>query len=293
MLLKVGDSGPEVLKLKKRMSELGYTKVKDGKETLTISLEDPEYSDTLGKIVENMKAKLLDAISIDWVKSYFKDCPDEWLQINPDCNPAFWNLLENYEKYSEFYKATIKPDDFIPDADENGNDTLIQKVIKKVIELFLGEVGVRETGTSNTGTRVNEYQFVGSCGEVKNGGSPWCSYFVKWLIKKALLFFNIKNFMQCGGYTPYDRQWGIENYIAVKVSSIDDIDKGDQFLIYGSSRGDAIHTGIVVGKKNGKVITGEGNTNSAGSADGGGVEQRLRNVSGIWYVIKWWKLIPQ
>jgi len=286
--LKYGDTGDDVRALQLRLIEIGFGKclVKGQVKTLTGT---GNFFEITRECLESFQAKVLDAVLIagDFVPAEIKEKYP--FSIDGIMNYSDWYILINYNFLIAWYKIHIKPDDLVPDPEPE--QTTVSKIIKKLLEIATGEVGVREKGTSNTGVRVNEYQNVGSCGQVKYGGNPWCSYYVKWLIRAVLKLFNIKDFLECGGYTPYDRQWGIKNGIAVKVKSIDDIDAGDIFLIYGSGRGDAVHTGLVKGKKNGRVITNEGNTNSAGSSDGGGVEDRLRPVSQIWYVIKWWKLL--
>ena|SRR3990167_2296227 len=287
--LKNGDEGPEVLSLQNRLIELGYNRVRLKDGSIGRIVPEGYFGDVTEACLENFQAKVQDVVAgvfvPDWIREQYP------FSIDGIMNYSDWYLLEYYEKLAAFYKVAIKPDELIPDEEPEKKESLTQTVIRKLIEYAVAEVGVREKGTTNTGVRVNEYQLVGSCGEVKKGGSPWCSYYVKFIIRAVLKFFMIEDFMQCGGYTPSDRQWGIKKGIAVKVESLDDIEAGDIFLIYGSARGDAVHTGFVKGKKNGRVITNEGNTNSAGSADGGGVENRLRSWQGLWYVLKWWKLI--
>jgi hypothetical protein len=281
--IKYGDDSPAVREYQERLIELGYDKCLVGGKVKTLTA-DGKYGDITCAVTENLLAKLVDVISVEWVKQKFPAAEDWWFEINGKLvTPALGAFLERVEELSAWYKQKL-PEITVEVPKEETGEPLWKKLGRMVVELAKGEVGVKEKGTTNTGKRVNEYQDIGSCGEVKNGGSPWCSYYVKWLFRTILKLLGMKDLFECGGYTPYDRQWGIKKGIAVKYPDWDDMVFPFIFFIYGASRGDVVHTGIGIARSGNNIVTNEGNTNAAGSSNGGEVANRLRDKSQMYYI---------
>lgn len=281
--IQYGDKSNAVKEYQERLIELGYNKcyLKDGK--IHTLYADGVYGDITAGVTENLLAKLVDTISIAWIKQKFPSAKDEWFEINgKKVSPALGAYLAHAEELSKWYQKELPKYEI---KIEEKPESTYESFIKWTLKTAQGEIGVREKGTTNTGKRVNEYQLVGSCGQFKNGGFAWCDFWAKWVYRQVIEMLKLKDYLPCNGYTPNTRVFGQENNIATHKPQLNELIFGSQFLIYGSSRGDAIHTGIIAGIKNGQVITIEGNTNASGSADGGGVEQRLRPLSQIWYQI--------
>ena len=283
--IKYGDESQAVLDYQNRLIELGYDKYYDSKDKKTYTLIPSNYyGDGCRAITENLLAKLVDSISIEWVMSKFPDAKPQWFEINGNfVTPALGAYLEHAEELSKWYNQELpKYEIEIP---ENPQSKL-EQFVNAILKFAKGEIGVREKGSTNTGVRVNEYQLIGSCGQVKHGGCAWCDFWCKFIYRYgAIIPLKLKDLLPCDGYTPNTKLFGLKNNIAIKNPKLSELILSSQFLIYGSARGDAIHTGIIAGTKNGQVITIEGNTNASGSADGGGVEQRIRPLSQIWYQI--------
>jgi len=150
-------------------------------------------------------------------------------------------------------------------------------LVKKIIALAREEVGVREIGETNCGKRVNEYK--GATYLDNTQSWPWCAAFICWLFREA---------MKGGNYT-FKRPttasaWALENWaedqdlsIRIKKPHNGDIVAGD-IIIFTFS-----HIGLAISApdKNGMVQTIEGNTDDAGSREGGGVYLKERHISKI------------
>lgn len=150
------------------------------------------------------------------------------------------------------------------------------KLAPKIVKLALAEVGVEEAGGSNCGPRVNEYKAATNLPSKE--AWPWCAAFVDWVVREA---------MKGGTYT-FKRPttagaWDLENWSIKQDGSTQtkrnpgaDIKAGD-IVIFKFS-----HVGIAVkGAADGHVTTVEGNTDSSGSREGGGVFRKLRNLSQV------------
>tara|TARA_R110001632_G_scaffold224408_3_gene356788 strand:- start:1254 stop:1811 length:558 start_codon:yes stop_codon:yes gene_type:complete len=147
----------------------------------------------------------------------------------------------------------------------------------KVVALAKKEIGVEEENGSNCGVRVNQYKSATSLNSKKSW--PWCAAFVCWLYREG---------MEGGSYT-FSRPktagaWDFENWARKQDNSIitkkphkNDICAGD-IVIFTFS-----HIGLAISRpdEKGYVTTIEGNTDSSGSREGGGVFQKKRHVSKI------------
>lgn len=143
------------------------------------------------------------------------------------------------------------------------------------------EIGVTEVNGSNCGPRVNQYKAATWLPADKPW--PWCAAFVCWCVREAMRIGGV-------GETPKFKRprtagaWDLENWSLAQDASTDtkkphrnDIQAGD-IVIFKFS-----HVGIATGgiDKNGMVPTIEGNTDGAGSREGGAVLRKKRAASSI------------
>ena len=158
------------------------------------------------------------------------------------------------------------------------------KTLSELIkEIALGEVGVREIGTSNSGQRVKEYQ--ASTG-LKGTGWPWCAAFICWVVRQAMY---AQFTAGAKGHTFKRPQtaaaYGFDEWSLAQDDSTKTFRKhpGADYPIGIFSLRSTSHCGIATSapNKNGDFKTVEGNTNAAGSRDGGGVMVRVRNVRDV------------
>lgn len=155
------------------------------------------------------------------------------------------------------------------------------KLPPKLVELALAEVGVEEIDGSNCGPRVNEYK--GATNLPASEAWPWCAAFICWLVREAMRGTNVPE-------TATFRRprtagaWDFENWSRRQDDSTQtkkphngDIRPGD-IVIFTFP-----HIGLAIAKPDpdGYVLTVEGNTDKAGSREGGGVFRKARHQSKI------------
>ena len=144
----------------------------------------------------------------------------------------------------------------------------------RIVSVATAEIGVEEVNGTNTGIRVNEYKSATNLPPKE--AWPWCAAFVCWVVKQAM------------GDRPYTfsrpttagawdlERWSLEQNASTntKKSPGSDIKAGD-IVIFRFS-----HVGFAVADaEDGFVTTVEGNTDIAGSREGGGVFRKRRAVS--------------
>ena len=147
----------------------------------------------------------------------------------------------------------------------------------KLLQLASAEIGVAEINGSNCGPRVNEYKAATWLDPRQPW--PWCAAFICWLVREA---------MKGGSYTfPRPRTagaWDFENWCrSIDESAIlkspvkGDVKPGD-IVIFTFS-----HIGLAASEpdEDGLVTTIEGNTDGAGSREGGAVLRKKRALSKI------------
>ena len=154
------------------------------------------------------------------------------------------------------------------------------KLPPKIVELCHKEVGVEEIDGTNCGPRVNEYKATTWLPPTE--AWPWCAAFIDWVVMKAM--------EECGETYSFQRPktagaWDLENWSKkqddstnTKRSPGSDIKAGD-IVIFKFS-----HVGFAVAdadKETATVKTIEGNTDAAGSREGGGVYLKRRKLSQI------------
>lgn len=133
------------------------------------------------------------------------------------------------------------------------------------------EIGIREIPKdSNSGPRVREYQ---ASTWLEGTGWPWCAAFICWGLHQIDKRHRL----------PFDRPrtpsaWGFEAW--AKKEDLNLMKPRKQILA-----GDIVcftfsHIGLAIeDEKDGYVKTVEGNTNTSGSREGGGVYEQNRKVS--------------
>lgn len=297
-ILKLGDSGPEVNEIKLFLINHGYGKIymTDHNTGLVyigeLDSDNDEFTETLQECLNSFKAKTIDAatgIAIayeQWIQDQYA------IQVDGIFDYNTWLLMEYYDRLVAFYDKQIVPDP----VEEPLIESAIINPVSKCIEIEKSQLGIHEIGYSNTGIEVNEFQLIGSNGEVKKGGQPWCAYFQQWAWIRTCEALNLEYKNDYSGYTPYLVSWGKQKGICKGGHSggghIDrnELEIGDWVFIYSSTRDNACHIVMFIGfDKDGNMITLEGNTNSGGSRDGGSVCKRIRPLHQAWAAVSWKK----
>ena len=151
------------------------------------------------------------------------------------------------------------------------------KLADKLVSLARNEIGVEEVDGSNCGVRVDADKSATNL--PPHEAWPWCAAFVCWLVREAI--------RTDGPYT-FARPttagaWDFENWSKKQDNSThtlrtpgNDIKAGD-IVIFKFS-----HIGLCVrSAEAGRIRTVEGNTDAAGSREGGGVFERSRSLDSI------------
>jgi hypothetical protein len=154
------------------------------------------------------------------------------------------------------------------------------KLPEAIIKIATAELGVEEVNGSNSGKRVKEYQAATSLGGT---GWPWCAAYVCWVVKAAMEATSIKEtktFKRPTTASAYAfKLWSLaqDNSTSTKSPHRGDILPGD-IVIFTFS-----HIGFALSKPdvNGYIFTNEGNTDGAGSREGGAVLRKKRHISKI------------
>lgn len=151
----------------------------------------------------------------------------------------------------------------------------------KIVEIALKEVGVEEVDGTNCGPRVNQYKAATNLPPEEPW--PWCAAFVCWVVREAMKATGIKETATFKRPTTAGA-WNLENWSLKQDNSTQtrkphrgDIKPGD-IIVFTFS-----HVGFAVGEpdEEGYVSTLEGNTDTAGSREGGGVFRKRRKLSSI------------
>lgn len=154
------------------------------------------------------------------------------------------------------------------------------KLPSKLVEIACREIGVEEIDGTNCGPQVNEYKAATNLPPKESW--PWCAAFVAWVVKKAMEASEIaesatfKRPRTAGAFDfeNWSKAQGTETQ--TKRDPGDDVKAGD-IVIFKFS-----HIGIAVADAHGGTVeTCEGNTDSDGSREGGGVFRKTRKLSQI------------
>ena len=155
----------------------------------------------------------------------------------------------------------------------NGKD-----IPQKMVALAREEIGVSEVDGTNCGPRVDEYKAATWLDADK--GWPWCAAFICWLVREAIEGEDVK-FKRPRTAGAWDfENWAkqqVANGVDLRKPTNEDIKSGD-IVVFSFS-----HIGLAVKDidSSGYVTTIEGNTNGAGSREGGSVLEKNRHVSKI------------
>lgn len=150
-----------------------------------------------------------------------------------------------------------------------------------IVKLARKEVGVEEIDGTNKGPRVNEYKAATNL--PANESWPWCAGFVCWIVREAMKACGVEETAKFKRPKTAGA-WDMENWSRAQDETTwtkkphhDDIQAGD-IVVFTFS-----HIGFAVSSpdKDGYVETIEGNTDSAGSREGGGVFLKRRHKSKI------------
>ena len=153
-----------------------------------------------------------------------------------------------------------------------------KEIPQKMIVLAREEIGVSEVDGSNCGPRVDQYKAATWLDADK--GWPWCAAFLCWLLREASQDEDIAfKLPQTAGAWDFEN-WAkkeVSNGVDLRKPTNEDIKAGD-IVIFTFS-----HIALAVKDidSSGYVITIEGNTNGAGSREGGSVLEKKRHVSKI------------
>lgn len=157
----------------------------------------------------------------------------------------------------------------------------MSKLASQIVALASAEVGVEEVDGSNCGPRVNEYK--AATWLPADQPWPWCAAFVCWLVMKAMEETGItetatfKRPRTAGA-------WDFENWSLKQDQSTwtkkphgGDIQPGDIVVFTFSHIGVAVSSSL----PDGTIWAIEGNTDTEGSREGGGVYKKKRKLTQI------------
>lgn len=152
-----------------------------------------------------------------------------------------------------------------------------------IVKIASAEIGTEEVKGSNCGPRVNQYKAATNLDPKE--AWPWCAAFVCWVVREALKATGVKETATFKRPTTAGAL-DLENWSLRQDDSTQtrvpprkaDLLPGDIITFKFQTGG---HTGFAVSApdKNGDFYSVEGNTDQAGSREGGGVFRKRRNVS--------------
>lgn len=157
----------------------------------------------------------------------------------------------------------------------------MSKIPSAIVKVATAEIGVSEVNGSNCGPRVNEYKAATWLPADKPW--PWCAAFVCWVVREAAAQAGVP-FTKTFQRPRTAGAWDFENWSLAQDDSTNtkkphrnDIQSGD-IVVFKFS-----HIGFAVSApdKDGNVMTIEGNTDGAGSREGGSVLRKKRRVDQI------------
>ena len=158
----------------------------------------------------------------------------------------------------------------------------MKNLAQEIVRIATAEIGVEEDNGTNTGKRVNQYKAATNLPAYQSW--PWCAAFVCWVIREALHSAGAKA-MTYGFTRPVTAgAWDFERWSREQDETTwtlkphdGDIQAGD-IVIFTFS-----HIGIAISSpdKRGFIKAVEGNTDAAGSREGGGVFEKQRHLSKI------------
>ncbi len=151
-----------------------------------------------------------------------------------------------------------------------------------IVPIASAEVGVTEVNGSNCGPRVDVFKAATNL--PPREAWPWCAAFVDWVVQQAMergkaagATYTFKRPTTAGAWDLINWSLAQDDSTWTKRNPEMDIAAGD-IIIYNFS-----HCGIATGPPNsgGRFLTVEGNTDVAGSREGGGVFAKSRHISTV------------
>ena len=154
----------------------------------------------------------------------------------------------------------------------------------ELIKVATREIGVEEIDGTNTGKRVNEYKAATNLNPTESW--PCCAAFICWCVREALRITGIRETATFKSPTTAGaldlENWSRrqDNSTWTKAPPNGDIKAGDIITFKFKNGG---HTGIATSSpdSSGYISTVEGNTDVAGSREGGGVFAKKRHISQV------------
>lgn len=193
------------------------------------------------------------------------------LQADGHDGPATWQAIEKL--LVKIPAAPQVKESVIPNTTTSKSGNFVQKLLT----LARAEVGVEEINGTNCSARVNQYKAATTLDSTQSW--PWCAAFVCWLFKEAMsgTTYSFKRPTTAGAFDFENWAANQDKSIQTKKPHHGDIVAGD-IVIFTFS-----HIGLAISSpnSNGMVTTIEGNTDAAGSREGGGVYIKSRSVSKI------------
>lgn len=157
---------------------------------------------------------------------------------------------------------------------------MIPKLPSALVALARKEIGVEEVNGSNCGPRVNEYKAATNLPPTE--AWPWCAAFICYLVREAMRQTGVnetatfKRPKTAGAWDFINWSLAQDKSTNTKRSPGDDIQPGD-IVVFTFS-----HIGLAIDHADGGMVrTIEGNTDAAGSREGGGVFEKRRQTSKI------------
>ena len=156
----------------------------------------------------------------------------------------------------------------------------MSKLAAELVKVARAEIGVEEIDSSNSGPRVEEYQSATSLGGT---GWPWCAAFICWCVREAAKAAGV-SFTDKFRRPTTAGAWALELWSLSQDASTwtkklpgRDIKPGD-IIIFTFS-----HCGIAASDPDdtGHFTCIEGNTDHAGSREGGAVWLKWRRTSQV------------
>jgi hypothetical protein len=154
---------------------------------------------------------------------------------------------------------------------------------EKLVQIASEEIGTTEVGNTNCGPRVNQYKAATTL--PADEPWPWCAAFVCWVIRESMRVmgeFETKTFKRPRTASAFNFiNWSLAQDATTstmtKNLSAKSIATGD-IIVFKFS-----HIGIATSgcDENGEFSSIEGNTDKAGSREGGGVFAKKRNLSSV------------
>ncbi len=143
------------------------------------------------------------------------------------------------------------------------------------------EIGTQEVDGSNCGPRVNQYKAATNLDPEL--AWPWCAAFICWVVREAMKAAGVnetETFHRPTTAGAWDLEnWSLRQDLTTRTKRVPgrDIAPGD-IVIFTFS-----HVGLAITKPDadGYFYTVEGNTDVAGSREGGGVFQKVRRIGQV------------